>query len=127
MRLKATAEAKPLASDILMMVSNAARDQEQREVRRPAYLEFLVRVDAALGMAGPTGASTLEERRAVSSALDVLVLVGPSDVVETAQHLAALAQRDHGHSSSEVEHARTAFLTSARSALGSSSDALARG
>lgn len=127
MKPRATSEAQPLAADFLMMITDAARDQRQREVRRPAYLEFLVRVDAALGMAGPTSASTLEERRAVSSALDALALVGPSDVVEAAQSLASLGQRDDWRLSSEAEHARTAFLSSARSALGSSSGALARG
>ncbi|MER5210985.1 hypothetical protein ABT063_10480 [Streptomyces sp. NPDC002838] len=127
MKLKATSQAQPLAADIVRMITGDARDQREREVRRPAYLDFLVRVDAALGLVGPTGASTLEERRAVRSALDVLVLVGPSDVVEAAQRLAALAQRDDWRLSSEVGEARAAFLTSARRALGSSLDALSRG
>lgn len=127
MKVKATSETQPLAADLVRLITGDAREQREREARRPAYLDFLVRVGAALGMAGPVGASTLEERRAVSSALDVLVLVGPADAVEAAQHLAALAQRDDWRLSSEVGEARAAFLTSARSALGSSSGALSRG
>ncbi|MFC8661936.1 hypothetical protein [Streptomyces sp. NPDC057199] len=118
MRVKATSETQPLAADLVRLITGDGRVQREREARRPAYLDFLVRVDAALGLVDPVGASTLEERRAVSSALDVLVLVGPSDAVEAAQHLAALAQRDDWRLSREVGEARAAFLTSARSALG---------
>ncbi|MGX1668625.1 hypothetical protein [Streptomyces sp. NPDC055400] len=126
MRRRATAGKQPLASDLLTLFSDAAHAQRQRETRRPAYLEFLVRVEAALGAADPTSVATLEQRRAVSRALDALLLVGPSDVVETAQHLASIAQQE-GRSPSDVEQARTAFLTSARSALGVFSGDLARG
>ncbi|MET8561234.1 hypothetical protein ABZV75_11840 [Streptomyces flaveolus] len=119
MKIKTPTGAQPPAAALLTMLGDGARDQRQQEMRRPAYLEFLVRVEAALGAADPTGASALEERRAVSSALDVLELVGPAEVIATARHLASLAQRDDGRSSSEVEQARTAFLASARSALGS--------
>lgn len=53
----------------------------------------------------------------MSGALDALVLVGPYDVVETAQRLASLVQPDRRHSPDGAERARTAFLTSARIAL----------
>ncbi|MBT2527465.1 hypothetical protein J7E91_19050 [Streptomyces sp. ISL-99] len=124
MKIKTPTGAQPLAAALLALRNDAARVQREREARRPAYLELLVRVDAALGM---TGISTVEERRTVTGALDVLELVGPGNVVETARHLASLAQRDGGIPSSEVEQARTAFLASARSALGSPAGALSAG
>ncbi|WP_326812348.1 hypothetical protein OIE62_07330 [Streptomyces scopuliridis] len=110
----------------MMLIGSATHAQRQREMRRPAYLEFLICIEAALGTANP-GAASLEEQRAVNRALDALVLIGPSDVVETAQRLASLVQPDHGRSPSEVERARTAFLTSARSALGTFSGDLSHG
>ncbi|MEK8146302.1 hypothetical protein NKH18_48790 [Streptomyces sp. M10(2022)] len=107
------------AAALLTILNEAARDQRQQAVRRPAYLEFLVRVDAALSMGGPTGTLALEERSSLINALEVLELVGPADVVETARHLALLAQHNDGSSPSKVEQARMAFLASARGALGS--------
>lgn len=114
-------QAKTVLPEILKEFGDAAHTQREREFRRPAYLEFLVRVNAALGAADPSGTASLEERRAVSSALNVMVLVGPANVVEAAQHLASLVHDDHWRSPSDVEHARTAFLTAARSALSAAS------
>ncbi|MFD7016627.1 hypothetical protein [Streptomyces sp. NPDC059928] len=127
MKIKTPTDAQSPAAALLTMVADATEKQRQQEVRRPVYLEFLVRVEAALGTAGPTSASALEERRAVSSALDAMELVGPADVIETARHLASLAQHDDSRSYSEVEQAKTAFLASARGALGSPAGAISGG
>ncbi|WP_435059253.1 hypothetical protein [Streptomyces sp. bgisy060] len=116
MRLETSTGTQELATALLTLRLGAAMDQRQREARRPVYLDFLLRIDAVLRA---TGEPAMEERRAVASALDVLELWGPADVVEAARHLASLAQRDGGSPSGDVEQARTAFLTAARAALGS--------
>ncbi|WP_416971654.1 hypothetical protein [Streptomyces sp. 4F14] len=100
---------------IVMAIADAPRAERQREADRSAYVEFLVRVDGAFGAPGST--APLAERRAVGEALDVIRLIGPADVVEAAQGLAALARADHRASPHDVEHAKTTFLNAARSAL----------
>ena len=103
---------------ILMAIGDARRAEREQEARRPAYIEFLVRVEAA-NAAAPSGAASLDERQAVSKALDVIALVGPADVVKAAQHLALtlLTHAGHERSPDNVERARTAFVNAARSAL----------
>ncbi|MEV0471875.1 hypothetical protein [Streptomyces prunicolor] len=104
--------------DVLQLIGSAANEQRQHDVRRPAYLEFLYRVDTALGATSPSGPAPLDKRRAVNSALDALRLVGPDDVLNAAQHLATLVQDDRSCPPDDVDRARTVFLTAARSALG---------
>ncbi|MGW5096317.1 hypothetical protein ACWEQ1_17285 [Streptomyces nodosus] len=108
-------ELAAVVPQIVIAIADAPRAQRQREADRSAYVEFLVRVEAAFR--APGSAAPLAERRAVGAALDIIRLVAPTDVVEAAQHLAALARADHRASSQDVEHARTAFLDVARSAL----------
>jgi hypothetical protein len=106
-----------VAPAILMALADAPRAELQRDTERSAYVEFLVRVEAAVAAASPGRAAPLAVRRAVGASLDVVVLVAPADVVEAAQHLSSLAQADQGCSAHDVEHARTAFLNAARGAL----------
>ncbi|WP_157876595.1 hypothetical protein [Streptomyces graminilatus] len=103
--------------EFLRAMADAPRAERQREADRAAYLEFLVRVEAAFGAASAGSTAPLAERRAVSEALDALRLVGPADVVEAAQDLTALALADHGSSPDDVERAKATFLNAARSAL----------
>jgi hypothetical protein len=103
-----------------MKLADAPRAQQRHEFERSAYVEFLVRIEAAFTAATASRPAPLAERRAVSAALYVLVLVAPADVVESARHLASFTDAGHGCSPHDVEHARTTFLNTARSALKSS-------
>ncbi|MFG2370471.1 hypothetical protein ACGFY9_03195 [Streptomyces sp. NPDC048504] len=125
LRHRATSVAEVLP-DVLQLIGSAANEQRQHDVRRPAYLEFLFRVEKALGAASPSGPAPLDKRRAVSSALDALRLVGPDDVVDAAQHLATLVQDDQRCPADDMDRAKTVFLAAARSALGVSAGGLAR-
>ncbi|MGI5457606.1 hypothetical protein ACQEWB_31440 [Streptomyces sp. CA-249302] len=122
-RLAAEGEEQPLAAvaPALAAIADGPRHERERDIERSAYVEFLVRVEAAFRHAAPGSATPLAHQRAVGAALDILRLVGPNEVAEAAQRLASLATADHGRSPHEVEDARNVFLNAARSALHPSS------